>query len=280
MKNSQKGFVVPLLVAIIVLLVVGGGVYYYSKNIKPTGPTSYKNEAIVNTYNVLADESLWRGKYVSTNIPVEWNVSSKNIVVKKIQENSFSCGEKQANFVNYTSYNAGSNYVGGWNSVSVIDCGIYYFVYENGDAGPKLYGPFDLNQTNENQTFNLIFRYGVGGKNILNTFAKTYTRDMVMEKPVTIKFELTKDDLHNIDKKITELGLLNKTPVLNTPMGMTPCSSYYLKVQSDSVLKELSWNDCKGEIRSEFKQFTNYIIDIIQSKSEYKQLPPAKGGYI
>ena len=153
MKNSQyirraqyeKGFVVPLLIIIVAVLMIGGGVYYYSKNIKPTGPTSYKNEAIVNAYNVLADESLWRNKYVSTNIPVEWNVPSKNIVIKKIQENSFSCGEKQANFVNYTSYNAGSNYVGGWNSVSVIDCGTYYFVYENGDAGPKLYGPFDLN---------------------------------------------------------------------------------------------------------------------------------------
>src|SRR3989344_2641973 len=29
MKNSQKGFVVPLLVGIIALLVIGGGVYIY-----------------------------------------------------------------------------------------------------------------------------------------------------------------------------------------------------------------------------------------------------------
>jgi len=143
MKNSQKGFVVPLLVAIIAVLVIGGGAYFYSKNLKPSGPTSYKNETLVNTYTVLSDENLWRGKYVSTTIPVEWNVPSKNVTVKKITENSFSCGDKQASFVNYTSYNAGSNYVGGWNSVSVIDCGNYYFVYESGDAGPKLYGPFD-----------------------------------------------------------------------------------------------------------------------------------------
>jgi hypothetical protein len=32
--------------------------------------------------------------------------------------------------------------------------------------------------------------------------------------------------------------------------------------------------------RSEFNQFTKYITDIIQSKPEYKQLPPAKGGYM
>jgi len=32
MKNSQKGFVVPLLIAIIALLVVGGGIYIYENN--------------------------------------------------------------------------------------------------------------------------------------------------------------------------------------------------------------------------------------------------------
>ena len=32
MKDSQNGFVVPLLIAIIALLVVGGGVYVYQNN--------------------------------------------------------------------------------------------------------------------------------------------------------------------------------------------------------------------------------------------------------
>lgn len=34
MKNSQKGFVVPILI-VIALLVIGGGIYYYSKNRQP-----------------------------------------------------------------------------------------------------------------------------------------------------------------------------------------------------------------------------------------------------
>jgi hypothetical protein len=38
MKNSQKGFVVPLLIAIIALLVIGGGVYIY-ENKKAEAPT-------------------------------------------------------------------------------------------------------------------------------------------------------------------------------------------------------------------------------------------------
>ena len=38
MKNSQKGFIVPILLVIIALLVVGGGVYIY-KNKKTETPS-------------------------------------------------------------------------------------------------------------------------------------------------------------------------------------------------------------------------------------------------
>ena len=103
---------------------------------------------------------------------------------------------------------------------------------------------------------------------------------MVMEKPITIKFELRENDLHLIDQKIMELDLFNKTPVINTPQSMSTCSNYYLKVQTNSSPKELSWSSCRGMVRDEFIQFTNYMLEIIQSTPEYKQLPPAKGGYI
>jgi hypothetical protein len=61
---------------------------------------------------------------------------------------------------------------------------------------------------------------------------------------------------------------------------VTPCSRYYLKVQIDSEQKELSWDDCRGKISDKFQQFSNYIIQIIESREEYKELPAPKGGYI
>ncbi|MEI8338017.1 MAG: DUF5991 domain-containing protein [bacterium] len=36
MKNSQKGFVLPLLIIIVVVLVIGTGTYFYQKNVRPT----------------------------------------------------------------------------------------------------------------------------------------------------------------------------------------------------------------------------------------------------
>jgi len=130
---------------------------------------------------------------------------------------------------------------------------------------------------------NFIFKYGVGAENILNTFDKTFTKDMIMEKDVTIKFELSASDLQNISKKIKELNLLNikPNPVSNTKVTMirTPCSSYSLKTDIDSVQKEISWNDCNAEIKDEYKKFTDYVIKIIESKDEYKKLPKVKGVY-
>ena len=46
MKNSQKGFVVPLII-VIAVLAIGGGVYYYSKN--PGTPQIQKNTVVNNT---------------------------------------------------------------------------------------------------------------------------------------------------------------------------------------------------------------------------------------
>lgn len=128
--------------------------------------------------------------------------------------------------------------------------------------------------------FNFIFRYGVGAKNELNTFEQTYTKDMIMDPPITIKFKLSNSELMGIYKKINDLKLLEKNEKPTKNMLAMPCSSYYLKVQIDSAKKELSWDNCRGKISDRFQQFTNYIIQIIESKEEYKELPIPKGGYL
>ena len=133
----------------------------------------------------------------------------------------------------------------------------------------------------EPTNFNLIFKYGVGAKNELNTFDQTYTRDMVMDPSVTVKMSLSNNELNGIYQKINDLKLFNEsTEPIDGNMMVTPCSSYYLKVQINSEQKELSWNNCRGKISDKFQQFSNYIIQIIESKEEYKKLPTPRGGYL
>ena len=135
--------------------------------------------------------------------------------------------------------------------------------------------------TPQSTSFNLIFKYGVGAKNELNTFAQTYTKDMVMDPSVTIKLKLTDNELTGIYQKLNDLKLFNEsTKPIEGNVMVTPCSSYYLKVQINSEQKELSWNNCQGRMSDKFQQFTSYVIQIIESKEEYKKLPTPQGGYL
>lgn len=137
---------------------------------------------------------------------------------------------------------------------------------------------------NELIDFNLVFRYGVGAKNELNTFDQTYTKDMIIDPPITVGMRLSNDELKGIYKKINDLELFNESvkPIEENGMvGMvTPCSGYHLKVQVNSEQKELSWDDCHGRVNDKFHQFIDYVIQIIESKEEYKKLPERRGGYI
>jgi len=129
--------------------------------------------------------------------------------------------------------------------------------------------------------FDFVFRYGVGAKNELNTFEGTYTKDMVEDPSVTIDLALSEEELMGVYQKIVELDLFEKsTEPLETGFSVTPCSSYYLRVQKGSEEQETSWNNCEGAVDSAFGEFTEYITGIIESKEGYQELPEPRGGYL
>jgi hypothetical protein len=145
-------------------------------------------------------------------------------------------------------------------------------------------------KTNTGAGFNLVFKYGVGGKNILDTFENRFTKDMISDPSITVDFKLTQAETESIRQKINELDLFNKESKIQPEGGMltmqTPCSNYYLKVQDTTVAKEIgwdrevSWDNCSGEISAAYGQFSDFMINLIESKKEFKILPEAQGGYM
>ena len=120
----------------------------------------------------------------------------------------------------------------------------------------------------------------MGAKNELNTFSQTFTKDMIMDSPVTVSLKFTDKEITDVYKKINDLKLFDiQKKVTERNTIITPCSSYYLKVQSSYLQNGLTWDNCQGKIDDKFQQFTDYIIKIIESKEEYKALPKPKGGY-
>jgi len=138
--------------------------------------------------------------------------------------------------------------------------------------------------------FNLIFKYGVGAKNELNTSQGTYTKDMIMDPSITVNLSLSKEELDRIYQKMIEInffGYPDEFSVFVPPgqsVGMlTPYCSYYFRVEYDSKVKELRWEDNiinEDKKAEKLRELINLIRDIIESKEEYKQLPSPRGGYI
>jgi len=136
------------------------------------------------------------------------------------------------------------------------------------------------NQIQKPDDFNFIFRYGVGGKNEIDTFKGTYTKDMVTEPSITIDFKLSDSEMEGVYKKIEELEIFNITEKNKDNLIVTPCNSYYLKVQSKSEVKDISWDNCSGTPNERLTELSDYITSIIESYEEVKNLPVPEGAYL
>ncbi len=152
----------------------------------------------------------------------------------------------------------------------------------NGDPIPANHTAPQTNTPPANAaSMKLIFKYGVGAKNALDTFAGTYTKDMVIDPSITVPFHLTEDERARIFSKINELKVFDQKQPAPLMAMMNPCSGYYLKVHTDSYDKDLSWSNCSGKtIAPAWNTFSEFMISLIESKDEYKKLPKTKSEYL
>ena len=133
--------------------------------------------------------------------------------------------------------------------------------------------------------FNLVLKYGVGAKNVLNTFTEKYTKDLIILPPVTTKLILTSQEKMQILQKIDEMNFFSfpSTFPLNPDVWVTPQIDYYFFVQNCSQTKEISWNSnslIETDIENCLNQLVSYITGLIEQKPEYKALPTPQGGYL
>jgi hypothetical protein len=142
----------------------------------------------------------------------------------------------------------------------------------------------------ETAGFNLEFKYGVTAGNILDTFEGTYTKDMITDPPITVELSLSDEEKETIYQKMVEIdffGYPDEFSVEVPPgemIGMvTPYNSYYFKVEYDSQVKELRWDDeitNPGERADRLRELIAVIRNIIESKEEYKSLPDPTSAYL
>jgi hypothetical protein len=136
-------------------------------------------------------------------------------------------------------------------------------------------------------------KYGVDAKNILNTFDGTYTKDMVVDSLITIKFSLSKEELDSIKSEMEEIKIFEYPEMFNPnetddppsyPLEFSfPFRTYYFKIKMGDKVKEILWADSNQSVAIKARRIRNLIyriIDLIESKAEYKKLPRPNGAYI
>ena len=113
---------------------------------------------------------------------------------------------------------------------------------------------------------------------------------MILDPNVTVELSLSEEELDSIYQKMLEIDFFDYPDVFSivVPAGeivgmVTPHESYYFKVQYDSRTKELWWADSitNEHMKADrLRELIKLILDIIESKGEYKALPEPRGGYL
>ncbi len=155
-----------------------------------------------------------------------------------------------------------------------------------GDAGY----PVDANlSAPQNRNFNLLFRYGVKAHNELNTFCNSYTKDLILDGTITTRMILSRPELDSIEAKLVQIDLFSypDTFVVQRKDSLvtffTPYQTYIFKVFHQHSLKNCYWENCilsDDDRATRLRSTITYIRSIIESRREYKQLPPPRGGYL
>ena len=130
---------------------------------------------------------------------------------------------------------------------------------------------------------NIVFRYGVQGKNELDTFNGTFAKDLVIDGTATGRLYLSKQDLLQIQVKLTEIGFFEYPDTFPSQGIVTPRGDGYLKVANGSIVKEVSWYSDSDYEDSRVKSLHDtavFLMDLIESKPAYKAFPPANGAYM
>lgn len=133
--------------------------------------------------------------------------------------------------------------------------------------------------------FNFIFNYGVNAKNQLDTVKGQFTKDMIREPSITVKLELSDEEMNAIYSEMKKIDILNYPESFNPKSNriLSPYQTYSIKIIADGREKSIYWKDesvSKTKKAVQLRELFNKIKEMIINKEEYKKLPTPKGGYI
>ena len=136
--------------------------------------------------------------------------------------------------------------------------------------------------------FDFRLDFGVDGKNRIDTFNGSFTKDLVIDGTATIDLIIPENIMKDIYDKMMEIDIMSFPDTLDLDdLFITPSCDYDLHITANGINKAIVWTDGFFTSMEEglpaknikFLELVKYISDYIYSTDEYKQMPEANGAY-
>jgi hypothetical protein len=134
----------------------------------------------------------------------------------------------------------------------------------------------------------LVFAFGPGARNVLDTTQGTFTKDMILASPLTVPLRLSDADVVRITRKLEDIDFWSYPAVYRTDSTggggwMFPNSTYRFEVTTAAGTKTVTWTDevSNDDRRAQrLRGLALLIQGIVTGTPEYKAMPEAEGGYL
>ncbi|WP_156123834.1 hypothetical protein [Paenibacillus sp. FSL R7-0273] len=134
------------------------------------------------------------------------------------------------------------------------------------------------------EDFAFSVRFGVMGKNEINTFEGTVTKDLVVKGTAQAELVLTDSEKADIYARLRTINIYRELKLEpdRKYCAKTPFSEEHWQIRVDGEVRSFSWDEEKCEITADAEQLRelrSYIFELVQAKPAYLELPEAVGGY-
>ncbi len=142
--------------------------------------------------------------------------------------------------------------------------------------------------------FDFSLNFGIDGKNVIDTYEDTFTKDLIIAGTETIPFEIPADKMREIYAEflIYEIYALpdninDATPIYGSYGTLTPAAVYTLRYTCDGETRTIvsddggPWDSDDGYpiTHERLVTFVTFVKDYIYSTEEYQSMPEEEGGY-
>ncbi len=135
----------------------------------------------------------------------------------------------------------------------------------------------------------ILFHWGVGGRNRLDTISETLVKDMIEVPPLVVRFPLSAGEKRRIIALADSLGFFDQAVHVAPPdtTGIRyiahPCEEYLLRISVGSWLHTSYWTTCDMSPCDECDRAATLgrlLSEYIESRPGFKRLSAARGGYL